>query len=271
MPKIENEYLRNDLLELSVANIYMYEKKTGLELYSGTLKSHELSDKAGDPTIVRGGQLNDPIYSIPKNHDIQLKITDVVNRQDIDALKWSENGIQDVGTNVVYAMHMPRNYTILKETDPSTVIYVELSREPLAGEEVAIYNNKTNAMIVSANIEQDATDKKKFVITGETLSAGDTVFVSGFKFLVTDATAQYVDIKSETNSPDLFTVIEIPLYNTSNEIVKYKQYIFPKTKLSTSGSSKGESEKKENDSESTLLVLKDTNLDYLGRIVYINA
>jgi hypothetical protein len=271
MSKIENKNLLKNLVELSVANFYAFDKKSGLEYYSGTLKSHELSNSASEPDKVKGGQSNDVIYTIPKNKELSLKITDVVNRQDIDALKWSTGGIDDVGTDIVYAMHMPKNYPILKEADPSTDLYIELAYEPLAGEEVSIYNNNTNTMILATKVTVDATDKKKYVITETGLVQGDTVFVTGFKRKAL-STEQYIDITSDSVTPELLCVIEIPLFNTSNEIVANKQYIFPRTQISTKDvKSSGASEKKEVDSESTISVLKDTSLDYLGRIVYVSV
>ena len=63
MRKIENTEMLNKLLEISVANYYFY-TKDGMEYYSGTLSSHQLTNEAGDPEEAKGGVNNDTYYTI---------------------------------------------------------------------------------------------------------------------------------------------------------------------------------------------------------------
>ena len=138
MAKRENSAILEDLLEVSVANFYAYDEKSGLEYYSGTLESHELSASA-ETEEIKGGQGNNVIASIDKAKELTLKIVDVVARQDIEALKLGGE-IKAVGSDIVDAFHMPKNYTVTEELSTKSIT---LDAVPKAGEEVLVYNNKT--------------------------------------------------------------------------------------------------------------------------------
>ena len=60
---------------------------------------------------------NDIFYVIPKSKELSLKITDIFSRQDIMALKFGGN-ISEVGSALVDARHMPRNYTLKSDGIP---------------------------------------------------------------------------------------------------------------------------------------------------------
>jgi hypothetical protein len=258
MAKIENKWLLQNLIELTVANFYAYDKKTGIEFYSGTLKTHELDSK-GDNTKVKAGQQNDIYYVIPKSKELSLKITDIFSRQDIMALKFGGN-ISEVGSTLVDARHMPRNYTLKSD---GTSLYIELSNEPKTGEEVKAYNNTTKRMISNTEFTVDATNKKKYIVTASGLSEGDTIFVTGFKYRA-KATDLYSDITSDSQMPELEIVIDVPVFDqTCMDIVMHKQYIFPRAMMNASITSKSESEKKEVNDDTTIDILKDSSVDYL--------
>lgn len=266
MSKIENKWLLEDLIELTVANFYAYDKKTGIEYYSGTLKSHEL-DAKGDNTKVKAGQQNDIFYVIPKSKELSLKITDIFSRQDMMALKFGGN-ISEVGTELVDARHMPRNYTLKND---GTSLYIELSNEPKAGEEVKAYNNATKRTISNTEFTVDATNKKKYIVTSAGLVEGETIFVTGFKYKA-KATDLYSNINSDSRMPEMEVVIDVPVFDqTCMDIVMHKQYIFPRAMMNSSITTKSESEKKEVNDDTTIDILKDNSVDYLGRIVYIYA
>lgn len=318
MAKIENAYMLESLTELSVANFYAYEKKSGIEYYSGTLKSHELTNGGSDPTKVKGGQSNDVFYTIPQSKELSLKVTDIFNDQSIASAEFGGE-IKETGTDIVKGFHMPKNYTVKYEdiaqhyekcistdvgalkvvgTTPSTGeiaktdvigdipdviagdyvllvdasngLYIELLNIPADGEEVIAYNNITKKKIDSAKFIQDTTNKKKFAITETGIQEGDTVFVTGFYFKL-NSTTKYSRISSDGTMPEIMVVIELPIYNDSNDIVAYKQYIFPRAQMSAkNASSKGETEKKEVNKELTIEILKDRSLNYLGTIVYLD-
>ena len=259
MAKRENSLLLEDLLEVSVANFYCYDEKSGLEYYSGTLESHELSATAESEEI-KGGQGNDVIASIDKAKELTLKIVDVLAKQDIEALKLGGE-VKEVGSVLVDAFHMPKNYTVSGESSSKSIT---LDAVPKAGEEVLVYNNKTKKVIESSKVEISGN---KVTITDPAIQVGDTVWVTGFKYQAL-ATDKYSEISSTAFAPTLFCVIEVPLFNTDMDVVATKQYLFPRAKMDSAVTISGQSEKTKNTRETSLKILKDPSVDYLGRIIY---
>ena len=259
MAKRENSAILEDLLEVSVANFYAYDEKSGLEYYSGTLESHELSASA-ETEEIKGGQGNNVIASIDKAKELTLKIVDVVARQDIEALKLGGE-IKAVGSDIVDAFHMPKNYTVTEELSTKSIT---LDAVPKAGEEVLVYNNKTKKVIESSKVQISGN---KVTITDPAIKAGDTVWVTGFKYQAL-ATDKYAEISSTAFAPTLFVVVEVPLFDTDMSIVATKQYLFPRAKMDSAVTISGQSEKTKNTRETSLKILKDPSVDYLGRVVY---
>ena len=259
MAKRENSAILEDLLEVSVANFYAYDEKSGLEYYSGTLESHELSASA-ETEEIKGGQGNNVISSIDKAKELTLKIVDVVARQDIEALKLGGE-IKAVGSDIVDAFHMPKNYTVTEELSTKSIT---LDAVPKAGEEVLVYNNKTKKVIESSKVQ---ISSNKVTITDPAIKAGDTVWVTGFKYQAL-ATDKYAEISSTAFAPTLFVVVEVPLFDTDMSIVATKQYLFPRAKMDSAVTISGQSEKTKNTRETSLKILKDPSVDYLGRVVY---
>lgn len=260
MAKIQNDYLLEDLMELSVANFYSYDTTNGLEYYSGTLESHELS-KSMDSEKIRAGQSNDTIATIDKNTEVSLKIVDVCARQDLQSLKLGGKITKVTLSDNVYAYHMPKNY------DVTTGKVITLDAVPKEGEEVAVYNNKTKEKLV---ITTDYTIEDDVItIVDADILVGETVFVTGFYYKAPE-TAKYFEIK-EGSVPTMLTVIEVPLFNTDTEIVAMKQYIFPRTKMNASVTVKGQTEKTKNAEETSIDILKDPSVNYLGRVIYLDV
>ena len=254
MSKKENPSILEDLLEVSVANFYCYDQTSGLEYYSGTLESHELTATA-ETEEIKGGQGNDVIASIDKAKELTLNIVDVIARQDIEALKLGGH-VQTVGRELVDAFHMPKNYQVSGTSSSKTVT---LDQTPKTGEEVLVYNNKTKKVIETSKITMSG---KQITITDGTIAVGDTVWVTGFKYQAS-ATDKYSEISSTAFAPTLFCVIEVPLFNTDMEVVAYKQYLFPRAKMDSAISISGQSEKTKNTRETSLKILKDPSVDYL--------
>ena len=260
MAKIQNDYLLEDLMELSVANFYCYDTKNGLEYYSGTLESHELA-KSMESEKIRAGQSNDTIATIDKNTEVSLKTVDVCARQDLQALKLGGKIAKVTLSDNVYAYHMPKNY------DVATGNVITLDAVPKEGEEVAVYNNKTKEKLV---VTTDYTIEDGVItIVDADILVGETVFVTGFYYKAPE-TAKYFEIK-EGSVPAMLTVIEVPLFNTDTEIVAMKQYIFPRTKMNASVTVTGQTEKTKNAEETSIDILKDPSVNYLGRVIYLDV
>lgn len=263
MGKIENTELLKDLMEIAVADYYLYEPESGLELYSGTLESHELA-KTVDTEDIKGGQRNDTIATITKSTDISLKVVDVCARQDVQALKLGGKITKVEASDNVLAMHMPENIEV-KKVDTEKV--VTLPQAPHDGEEVVLYNNNTKKMLVKDTDYTYApeTDAKKIVINAEDIKEGDTVFVTGYLYKTPEGT-RYFDIK-EGSIPTMAAVIELPIFVGDN-VVAYKQYYFPKAQMDSAVTLSGSTEKTKSTDETNIKILKDRSKNYLGRVIY---
>lgn len=259
MSKVENAFLRQELQEIAVANVYLYDSTTGIEYGTTTLETHELTQKTNTETVY-GGTNTDTITVLDKNKEFTIKITDPVARQDIAMLRMG-SAIKDVGTDQIPVYAMPKNYTVT--TDASNLI-VTLDETPLAGEIVAVYNNKTGKMI---DPTKAVLATNKITITEAGIVAGDTVYITGYKYSA-KTTDKYAEIRTSSATPTVTAVIDLPLFNGDGEVVYYKQYIFPKAKIDGSVTLTGKTERTKATDTTTLTVLKDNTLDYIGRVIW---
>lgn len=260
MAKIENEWLRQDLQEIAVCDVYLYDAASGLEYGTTTLETSELTSKTSSEDIV-GGVDGNVITTIDKSKTLELKIGEICSRQDLQMLRLG-TPIKAVGTDLVDAYHMPHNYTVKTET---TDLIVTLDQTPKAGEVVAVYNNKTGKLI---DPTKAVLSGNKITITESDIVAGDTVYITGFKYSA-KATDKYAEISNSSTTPALVAVTNVPLFDADMNIIAQKQYIFPRVKISGDVTISGNSEKKKVTDTMTLKILKDKSLDYLGRIVWI--
>lgn len=259
--KIESKSMLNPTVEIAVADYYLYDSVSGLEVYSGTLSSHEINKTLADPEDVKGGRNGDTIYSISKNADIELVLTDVVNNQELEAQKFGGN-IREVGESTIISFHMPKNYKVALN---ASKLEITLDHTPLVADEIRLYNPKTKKMI---DVSKVVVTTNKVAITESGLVEGDTVLVTGFKYKA-PSTARYSAISSQDTSATYFGVIEVPIYDLNlDKVIMTKKYIFDKCKMASNVSSKGATERKGVSAEHRLKVVKDLNKSDLGIIIY---
>lgn len=250
MSKVANELMTKELFEVSVADIYFYSRNTGMELFTGTLTQHEITQSV-DEEDIKAGRDNAVLATIKKNKQITFTLTDVISRLDQEAFQFG-GVVKDVDGNVE-AMHMPKNYTVAGGK-------VTLDKTPLDGEEVKVYSLKTNKEIPSVLAGNVLT------LTGA--EEGEIVFVGGFKYVAPDG-AKYYDIAADPTTEPMFAVIEVPIYDNDMNLVALKQYHFPKVSMSGNVTKSGQSEKTTPAIQTEVKVLKDNSVDYLGRVVML--
>lgn len=250
MSKVANELMTKELFEVSVADIYFYSRNTGMELFTGTLTQHEITQSV-DEEDIKAGRDNAVLATIKKNKQISFTLTDVISRLDQEAFQFG-GVVKDVDGNVE-AMHMPKNYTVAGGK-------VTLDKTPLDGEEVKVYSLKTNKEIPSTLAGNVLT------LTG--VEEGEIVFVGGFKYIAPDG-AKYYDIAADPTTEPMFAVIEVPIYDNDMNLVALKQYHFPKVSMSGNVTKSGQSEKTTPAIQTEVKVLKDNSVDYLGRVVML--
>jgi hypothetical protein len=251
-----------EIVEFKVGNVYLYDAKTKTEYATARIKSTELDAKA-DQIEVKAGTDNDIQYVIDKPKEVKFNLEDVVQDQNLFALKMGD-GMKDADSTV-YGFHMPALY---KVTTLGSDLIITLTDEPKVGEEVTFQNPITGNQIDNAYVVQDPLNKKIFkVTTVPSIMDGDAIQVGGFKF-VGKATDKYFNLTSSSSVPELFAVIEIPLVKLDMSHVCDKQYILPRCKLSASTNVKTESDPKEQDTKHELTVMKPDGEKYLGTVYY---
>lgn len=259
MIKPENKFLLEEYQETSTAEVIAINRATGQELFFATLESDELSHEV-DTEEIKGGIWNDTITTINKSKTIKFKVTDVVSRMDVQMNKLGAE--MKTADTAIQCWHFPHNYTVVEKTGKKTIT---LDEEPKVTEEVCIYNNKTKKALVPT------TD---FVITGKEVEIkssdiidGDNVFVTSFQYDKTGI--KYADISGKTLPQSYTLIVRKPLFNSDDTVEAWKQYFFPKAKMSGSFTLSGQTEKTKNTEDTEFIIEKDKAYDYLGRIMFI--
>ena len=251
MTKVANELMTKKLFEVSVADIYFYSKKTGIEMFTGTLTQHEITQSV-DEEDIKAGRNNDTLATIKKNKQITFTLTDVISRLDQEAFQFG--GVVDDVDGTVEAFHMPKNYTVLEG------LKVKLDKTPIDGEEVKAYSLATNKEVPAT------LNGNELTLTG--VEVGETVFVGGFSYVAPNG-AKYYDISPDPTTEPMFAVIEVPIYDSDMNLVAVKQYHFPKVSMSGNVTKSGQSEKTAPAIQTEVKVLKDDSVDYLGRVIML--
>lgn len=258
MKKVENKYLLDQYIEYSVSDVILINKSTGMESFIASLESDKLS-KSCDEEMIKGGSNNLTFATITKNQEIVYELTDVLSREDINLGKWGAK----MKNGTVLAYHRPHNYTVTESTGKK----VTLDETPHDVNEVAIYNTKTNTLLNSSS--DYSISGKEVTITAEGVNAGDTVWVTSYRYEKT--TVDYYDV-GDSSVPSVYEVILMkPIYDTNDQIVFYRQTHIPKAKMSNNIESNGNTEKTKQTQTSTLTVMKDPAYDYVMRVMLIPA
>lgn len=257
---IENSLLK-DAVEFKVGRVFLYDSKTKVEYATATIKTSQLNATA-DQVLVRAGENNDVIYVIDPSKDLVFTLTDVIQDQNLLALKLGD-GMKEADSTV-YGFHMPELYQVTLDGSDKVII---LSEEPKTGEEITFTNPLTGLQINPALVTQDSTNKKKFVITDSSITNGMNIQVGGFKF-TGKLGDKYFNITSTSSANELFAVIEIPLVKPDMSPLCRKQYILPRCKLSASVDLTTASDPAEVDATHELTAMKPVSEKYVGRVYY---
>lgn len=258
MPEIKqaNNFLLEDnqYMELSTAEVIVYNPNTQVELFSNSLKSDKLDQKV-DEVKIKAGIYNNTFAVIDKNKEITFEMVDVLARYDWSLQKWGA----EMQTGKVEATHFPKAYTV---TLSGVNKIITLDKIPLYPEEVSIYHTSTQKLLVK---DTDFTISGKVVtITDVTINDGDSMWVTSFKY--TSETLKYYDIKGTSLPSVVSLVVRKPVYNLDDEIVFFKVMTFPKVKMSHSLTEEGATEKDEKTRTTTFTVLQSQDKNYLGRV-----
>lgn len=257
MARPENKFLLEQYMETSTAEVIAINRATGVEMFLSTLESDELTHDVAQEEI-KGGIWNDVLTTINKNKTIKFKVVDPVARMDVQMNKLGA----ELKSGTVLAWHFDHAYTVV---DLAGKKQITLDEAPFDVKQVSIYNTKTKKVLVETT---DYTITGKVVeIKNASILANDNVFVGAYQYEKTGVT--YGDIKGQSLPSSYTLVVRKPLFDLNDSIVAYKQYFFPKAKMSGSFSIKGQTEKTKNTEETEFTIEKDLAYDYIGRIMIL--
>lgn len=242
-----NKFLTEELYDMTIGEILVTDLETGLEMFSGSLKSTNVN-KTATKTPVRAGRDNTQWLEIVGDSEITVEVTDIQAKRDWLALKLG--GTLETATVELEAF--PKNYRVGAEGA------IDLDQTPVGGAPV-VYNKKTGEVI------EASLSSKKLTIT-EGAEEGDTVLVGSYKYSVQ---AEKVDIPASSSGRDVSITITRPQSNAAQKVVCEKVWKFYRASFSTDFADEATSEKSEGAISTSFTVLKHSDHDNLGFLAYV--
>lgn len=242
-----NKFLTEELYDMTIGEIHVTDLETGLEMFSGSLKSTNVN-KTATKTPVRAGRDNTQWLEIVGDSEITVEVTDIQAKRDWLALKLG--GTLETATVELEAF--PKNYRVGAEKA------IDLDQTPVGGAPV-VYNKKTGEVI------EASLSSKKLTIT-EGAEEGDTVLVGSYKYSVQ---AEKVDIPTSSSGRDVSITITRPQSNGAQKVVCEKVWKFYRASFSTDFADEATSEKSEGAISTSFTVLKHSDHDNLGFLAYV--
>lgn len=242
-----NKFLTEELYDMTIGEILVTDLESGLEMFSGSLKSTNVN-KTATKTPVRAGRDNTQWLEIVGDSEITVEVTDIQAKRDWLALKLG--GTLETATVELEAF--PKNYRVGAEKA------IDLDQTPVGGAPV-VYNKKTGEVI------EASLSSKKLTIT-EGAEEGDTVLVGSYKYSVQ---AEKVDIPASSSGRDVSITITRPQSNAAQKVVCEKVWKFYRASFSTDFADEATSEKSEGAISTSFTVLKHSDHDNLGFLAYV--
>ena len=242
-----NKFLTEELYDMTIGEILVTDLESGLEMFSGSLKSTNVN-KTATKTPVRAGRDNTQWLEIVGDSEITVEVTDIQAKRDWFALILG--GTLETATVELEAF--PKNYRVGAEKA------IDLDQTPVGGAPV-VYNKKTGEVI------EASLSSKKLTIT-EGAEEGDTVLVGSYKYSVQ---AEKVDIPASSSGRDVSITITRPQSNAAQKVVCEKVWKFYRASFSTDFADEATSEKSEGAISTSFTVLKHSDHDNLGFLAYV--
>lgn len=232
---------------LDVANISIIENKTGLQLATATLKSHNISQSV-DSSDIRGGQGNELLTRIKSNKTVTITIEDVRHNRDFLAMamgssvesKKSITGLT-VAKDYIYDGSTPIDLVPAAKDDSATVTYW-------------INGEKKSTALVSGQL------------TPEGASENDVVTIGSYEYSATGG--DYIGIFTDKFSGTYTLVMEEPVIDLDLNVIANKKSVFPRVQADDSFELGGSAERTEKTISYTFTALKAKGTNELGYFYY---
>lgn len=250
-----NKHLTEELYEMTIGKILVTDLETGLEMYSGSLKSMSVS-KSASTTKIRAGEDNVQWMELIGDSEINIEVVDIQAKRDWLALKLG--GTLEQQSVEIEAF--PKNYKITNSSSSKTIT---LDHTPVSGQTITVYNKKTNTAIESSKVSLSGST---LTITDTAVNAGDVVYVGSYKYSVE---VEAIKIPTVGASRDVAITISNPVANAQQKVVYDKVYKFYRANMGTDFTDEATSEKSEGAVSTTFSVLKHTDYEDLGFLAYV--
>ena len=246
-----NKFLTEELYDMTIGEILVTDLETGMEMFSGSLKSTNVN-KTATKTPVRAGRDNTQWLEIVGDSEITIEVTDIQAKRDWLALKLGGT----LQSDTVELEAFPKNY---KVGGTGGTKEITLSPAPISGSTPIVYNKKTGEAI------EASLSGSKLTVTGS-VEVGETVLVGSYKYSVE---AEKVDIPASSSGRDVAITITRPQANSAQKVVCEKVWKFYRASFSTDFADEATAEKSESAISTSFTVLKHADHDTLGFLAYV--
>lgn len=250
---LENAHLSEELYELTDGEVLVIDRETGMEMYSCSLKSANIS-KTASKTQIRAGRDNTQWLELVSDSEITVEVVDIQAKRDWLALKLG--GKLTKGSVTIRSF--PKQYEV--KGGLTSAKEVTLDHKISGNEAPMVYNVKTNE-----KVEASYSDGK-LTLTGS-VEVGDVVLVGSYKYEVADAESIEIPASDKGRAVELW--LTRPVANSEEKVVFEKVYNFYKASLPTDFTDESTSEKSESAISTTFTVLKDSAKTGLGKLIYV--
>lgn len=246
-----NKFLAEELYDMTIGEILVTDLETGMEMFSGSLKSTNVN-KTATKTPVRAGRDNTQWLEIVGDSEITVEVTDIQAKRDWLALKLGGT----LQSDTVELEAFPKNYKVGGDGGSKEIT---LSPTPISGQNPIVYNKKTGEVI------EASLSGSKLTVTGS-VEVGETVLVGSYKYSVK---AEKVDIPASSNGRDVAITITRPQANAAQKVVCEKVWKFYRASFSTDFADEATAEKSEGAISTSFTVLKHADHENLGFLAYV--
>ena len=274
---VANKHLMDELYSFTTCDVLITDLDTGIELYSGTLKSHAIN-KSSNKTGIKAGIGGITWVELEDSNEFTIEIVDLRERIDMESLKLS--GSLEVPTEEIVLTAFPKNYEVGNYTQ-DVACSIDLQHEPLDTEVVTVYRTDTGVPIHPARVQrladlvqiildpalQDGGGQLVPTDTIDGIKDKDVLLVGSYKYKQKDA--QVIKIASDQVGANVSVTLKQPLYGADRKVKMWRQHHFYRCSLGTEFSQTSATEMAEQNTTTTFRVLKDPKREELGFIAYV--
>lgn len=245
-----------DMLEQCVgtttANVTLIDNETGVQLFSETMKDVGVDFKETTKDI-KGGIGNKKLYSWGTDREIEVSLSDAMDRLDWTAAKFG----QQIKTGEVIAFKKSKTYVV----DGGKIM---LEAEPVDVKTVKLFD-KESGDIIDAKNASFGSDNRTVTLTG--VADGKEVYVLGYN-VKTEGVE--ISIDADKFAKTFEVIISTPLIGLREgkaETKFIKQYRFPMGRLKGEFKDDMKADSDGGEHSSTVEILNPSSQESMGKVI----